>query len=169
MTHKVQAMSSHFPTVVVWCCALFLHPHPPAEHRFQESGVTPPAQAAPSKPKDKGKQNKQPDQPPAKPPEKPPAGPGGDEIGGVRLSAVTVTSVSEDSLVVTDAHGKEWTFVVDKKTSVLGRRGASKKGPKPSGSDSHQIANYVKAGSKVDVVGEVRNEQTFAKSVRIVM
>lgn len=80
----------------------------------------------------------------------------------------TVKAVAADSLTVTDADGKDWTFAVDTKTKVVASGGSTKTAATKAMGKSPAITDVVKAGNKVAVkYHELDGGKMHAASVRV--
>ncbi len=79
----------------------------------------------------------------------------------------TVKTVAADSLTVTDADGKDWTFVVDTKTKLTAAGGSHKSDATKSMGKSLSITDLVKAGSKVAVKYTEADGKMRAANVRV--
>ena len=80
----------------------------------------------------------------------------------------TVKTVAADSLTVTDAAGKDWTFDIDAKTKVVAAGGTHKTAETKSMGKSPQIVDVVKADSKVTVkYHEMEGGKMHAAEVRV--
>ena len=63
----------------------------------------------------------------------------------------TVKTVAADSVTVTDAAGKDWTFAVDAKTKLIAAGGSHKTAETKASGKSPALADVVKSGAKVAV------------------
>jgi len=63
----------------------------------------------------------------------------------------TVKSVAADSLTITDASSKDWTFKVDAQTKVIATGGSHKTAEKKLMDKKLEITDIVKSGAKVSV------------------
>ena len=80
----------------------------------------------------------------------------------------TVKSVAADSIVVTDAAGKDWTFAVDAKTKLIAAGGSHKTAETKSMGKSPSVADVVKEGGKVSVkYHELEGGKMHAAEVRV--
>jgi hypothetical protein len=80
----------------------------------------------------------------------------------------TVKSVAADSVVVTDKDGKDWTFVVDAKTSVRAKGAGTKAAAaKAAGKTGISITEAVKAGDRVTISFHDVEGKLHAESVRV--
>jgi hypothetical protein len=80
----------------------------------------------------------------------------------------TVKSVAADSVVVTDAAGKDWTFAVDAKTKLIAAGGSHKTAETKAAGKSPALADVVKAGAKVTVkYHELEGGTMHAAEVRV--
>jgi hypothetical protein len=80
----------------------------------------------------------------------------------------TVKSVAADSVVVTDKDGKDWTFVVDAKTSVRAKGAGTKAAAaKAAGKTGINITEAVKAGDRVTISFHDMEGKLHAESVRV--
>ena len=80
----------------------------------------------------------------------------------------TVKTVAADSLTVTDAAGKDWTFAVDSKTKVIASGGTHKTADTKAMGKSPLITDIVKEGSKVSIKFHDMGEgKLHAASVRV--
>ena len=80
----------------------------------------------------------------------------------------TVKTVAADSVVVTDAAGKDWTFAVDTKTKLIASGGSHKTAETKSMGKSPAITDLVKEGTKVTVkYHELEGGKMHAAEVRV--
>jgi hypothetical protein len=80
----------------------------------------------------------------------------------------TVKTVAADSITVTDAAGKDWTFAVDAKTKLIAAGGTHKTAETKSLGKSPMIADMVKEGGKVAVkYHEMEGGKMHAAEVRV--
>ena len=79
----------------------------------------------------------------------------------------TVKAVAADTLTVTDAAGKDWTFAVDAKTKLTAAGGSHKTAETKSMGKSPTITDLVKAGTKVTVKYTETEGKMHADSVRV--
>jgi len=63
----------------------------------------------------------------------------------------TVKTVAADSVTVTDAAGKDWTFGVDAKTKLIAAGGSHKTAETKAAGKTPAIADIVKTGAKIAV------------------
>jgi hypothetical protein len=79
----------------------------------------------------------------------------------------TVKSVAAASLTITDDAKKDWTFVIDKETSVTAK-GASHKMREAEGANkATQITDFVMEKQSVNVKYEEKDGKLYAKEVRV--
>lgn len=79
----------------------------------------------------------------------------------------TVKSVAAASLTITDEAKKDWTFVIDKETSVTAK-GASHKMREAEGANkATQITDFVMEKQSVNVKYEEKDGKLYAKEVRV--
>lgn len=79
----------------------------------------------------------------------------------------TVKSVAAASLTITDDAKKDWTFVVDKETSVTAK-GASHKMREAEGANkATQITDFVMEKQSVSVKYEEKDGKLYAREVRV--
>jgi ABC-type Fe3+-hydroxamate transport system substrate-binding protein len=80
----------------------------------------------------------------------------------------TVKAVAADSVTVTDADGKDWTFAVDAKTKVIAAGGSTKTAATKAMGKSPAITDVVKAGAKVAIkYHELEGGKMHAAQVRV--
>ena len=80
----------------------------------------------------------------------------------------TVKTVAADSLTVTDAAGKDWTFAVDSKTKLVASGGSHKTAETKAMGKSPAITDIVKEGGKVSVkYHELEGGKMHAAEVRV--
>ena len=80
----------------------------------------------------------------------------------------TVKTVAADSLTVTDAAGKDWTFAVDTKTKLVATGGTHKTAETKAMGKSPSITDLVKEGGKVSVkYHEMEGGKMHAAEVRV--
>lgn len=80
----------------------------------------------------------------------------------------TVKTVAADSITVTDAAGKEWTFDVDTKTKVIAAGGSHKTAETKSMGKSPLIVDVVKVDGKVTIkYHEMEGGKMHAAEVRV--
>lgn len=80
----------------------------------------------------------------------------------------TVKTVAADSITVTDAAGKDWTFDVDTKTKVIAAGGSHKTAETKSMGKSPLIVDVVKVAGKVTVkYHEMEGGKMHAAEVRV--
>ena len=80
----------------------------------------------------------------------------------------TVKTVAADSVIVTDAAGKDWTFAVDAKTKLIASGGSHKTAETKALGKSPAITDLVKEGSKVSVkYHELEGGKFHAAQVRV--
>jgi hypothetical protein len=80
----------------------------------------------------------------------------------------TVKTVAADSVTVTDAAGKDWTFAVDAKTKLIAAGGSHKTAETKAAGKSPAIGDVVKAGAKVAVkYHDMGNGKMHAAEVRV--
>jgi len=80
----------------------------------------------------------------------------------------TVKTVAADSVTVTDAAGKDWTFAVDTKTKLIASGGSHKTAETKSMGKSPSITDLVKEGAKVAVkYHELEGGKFHAAQVRV--
>lgn len=80
----------------------------------------------------------------------------------------TVKTVAADSITVTDAAGKDWTFAVDTKTKLIAAGGSHKTAESRSLGKSPLITDLVKTGGKVTVkYHELDGGKMHAAEVRV--
>jgi hypothetical protein len=80
----------------------------------------------------------------------------------------TVKTVAADSIVVTDAAGKDWTFDVDAKTKLIASGGSHKTAETKSMGKSPSITDLVKTGGKVSIkYHEMDGGKMHAAEVRV--
>jgi ABC-type Fe3+-hydroxamate transport system substrate-binding protein len=80
----------------------------------------------------------------------------------------TVKTVAADTVTVTDAAGKDWTFAVDAKTKLIASGGSHKTAETKSMGKSPLITDLVKEGTKVTVkYHELEGGKMHAAEVRV--
>ena len=79
----------------------------------------------------------------------------------------TVKSVSGSSFVVTDSAGKDWTFDVDKTTTVLVKGGSHKMDAVKADGKPAQLSEFLAAKQDVRVEYSEKNGKMMAKEVRV--
>jgi len=80
----------------------------------------------------------------------------------------TVKTVAADSITVTDAAGKDWTFAVDTKTKLIASGGSHKTAETKALGKSPSITDLVKEGGKVAVkYHELEGGKMHAAQVRV--
>jgi ABC-type Fe3+-hydroxamate transport system substrate-binding protein len=85
-----------------------------------------------------------------------------------KLAKGTVKTVAADSLTVTDAAGKDWTFAVDTNTKVVASGGTHKTAETKAMGKSPLIVDTVKVGGKVSVkYHELDGGKMHAAEVRV--
>jgi hypothetical protein len=96
------------------------------------------------------------------------AAPAKEASGKTMTAQGTVKSVGADSIVVTDAKGKDWTFGVDAKTAVQAKGAGTKTAAaKAAGKTGISITDAVKSGDKVTVKYHDMGGTMHAASVRV--
>jgi len=87
--------------------------------------------------------------------------------GDTKEATGTVKSVAADSITVTDSAAKDWTFVVDKETTVFAS-GASHKMDKLKGDGKPTtISEFVEVKKNVTVKYVEKDGKAVAKEVRV--
>ncbi len=80
----------------------------------------------------------------------------------------TVKTVAADSLTVTDAAGKDWTFDVDAKTKLIAAGGTHKTAETKAQGKSPAITDLVKVDGKVSIkYHEMEGGKLHAAEVRV--
>ena len=80
----------------------------------------------------------------------------------------TVKTVAADSVTVTDAAGKDWTFAVDAKTKLIAAGGSHKTAETKAAGKSPAIVDVVKTGAKVTVkYHELEGGKMHAAELRV--
>ena len=80
----------------------------------------------------------------------------------------TVKTVAADSITVTDAAGKDWTFAVDTKTKLIATGGTHKTAETKSMGKSPSITDLVKVDGKVAIkYHELEGGKMHAAEVRV--
>ena len=80
----------------------------------------------------------------------------------------TVKTVAADSITVTDAAGKDWTFAVDAKSKLIAAGGSHKTAEIKGQGKSLTIADLVKEGGKVSVkYHQLEGGKMHAAEVRV--
>ena len=87
--------------------------------------------------------------------------------GDTKDASGTVKSVAADSITITDSAAKDWTFAVDKETTVLAS-GASHKMDKLKGDGKPTtIAEFVAAKKEVTVQYVEKDGKAIAREIRV--
>jgi hypothetical protein len=87
--------------------------------------------------------------------------------GDTKEAAGTVKSVSATGFVVTDSTGKDWSFDVDKETTVMAKGASHKMDKLKADGKPAQISEFVAVKQAVTVKYAEANGKMAAKEVRV--
>ena len=79
----------------------------------------------------------------------------------------TVKSVAAASITITDDAKKDWTFIVDKDTSVTAKGASHKMRAAEGANKATQITDFVMEKQSVAVKYEEKDGKLYAKEVRV--
>ena len=79
----------------------------------------------------------------------------------------TVKSVAATSITITDDAKKDWTFIVDKDTTVTAKGASHKMREAEGAGKSTQITDFVMEKQSVGVKYEEKDGKLYAKEVRV--
>jgi len=87
--------------------------------------------------------------------------------GDTKEATGTVKSVAADSITVTDSAAKDWTFAVDKDTTVSARGASHKMDKLKADGKPTTIAEFVAVKKEVTVKYVEKDGKAVAKEVRV--
>ena len=87
--------------------------------------------------------------------------------GDAKEASGTVKSVAADSITVTDSAAKDWTFAVDKETTVRAKGASHKMDKLKADGKPTVITEFVSAKQQVTVTYVEKDGKTVAKEIRI--
>ncbi len=87
--------------------------------------------------------------------------------GDTKEASGTVKAVTTDSVTVTDAAAKDWTFVIDKETTVEVAGGSHKMDKMKEGGKPTLITEFVAVKKPVAVKYVEKDGKMYAKEVRV--
>jgi hypothetical protein len=87
--------------------------------------------------------------------------------GDTKEANGTVKSIAGNSFVVTDSAGKDWTFGVDKSTTVLVKGGSHKMDAVKADGKPAQLSEFLSAKQDVKVEYMDKDGKMLAKEVRV--
>lgn len=87
--------------------------------------------------------------------------------GDMKEATGTVKTVTPAGFVVTDAAGKDWTFDVDKSTTVLAKGASHKMDALKADGKAPTIGDFLKEKQNVHVKYAEKDGKAMAKEVRV--
>ena len=87
--------------------------------------------------------------------------------GDMKEANGTVKSVAGSGFVVTDSAGKDWSFEVDKNTTVLVKGGSHKMDAVKADGKPAQLSEFLAAKQEVNVSYAEKDGKMMAKDVRV--
>ena len=87
--------------------------------------------------------------------------------GDAKEANGTVKSVAGNGFVVTDSSGKDWSFDVDKNTTVLGKGGSHKMDAVKADGKPAQLSEFLSAKQEVNVSYTEKDGKMMAKDIRV--
>ncbi len=92
---------------------------------------------------------------------------GGFATAGEMKATGTVKTISVDSITVTDSASKDWTFTVDKGTTVVAKGASHKMDKLKADGKPTTITEFVSLKNNVVVLYTEKDGKSFAKEVHV--